>query len=381
MKDIDLIAFKLECYDSDDFIKDLSNSGITYVIFLYNPLSGYLIISNVFKSDKKKIRLPTGIIHEFNWMVYVALFPIAIIIDLIFVSIKVNQIVKKYKPKNAFVDNTFFAVLFARLRKNAKIQNFIYASHDWLGDNAKKLNFSNFFKYFFAKLFIKCDSFSCKSADIVLHHTQQVKNNRVSYWKENIIRGKEYLYKPHFSPFSSILNNSEPSISDNELIFLGRATEYSGLEFVLEAIAETNYKLNVIGTKNALIKTLARANNKSSFEYLGYLERDKIYEIVSHSVIGLNIITSNNSHTVHTVPSKVIDYLRCGIPTVVTKNIGPFYEVIQEYNIGLVIEPNKEEILKAFDQIRSNNKYYEDNIKTFFKNYSFSNPLDYLKIK
>ena len=381
MKSIDLIAYKIEAYDSDDFIKDLSNSNITYVIFLYNPLSGYSIVSNVFKSDKKKTMLPTALIHKFNWITYVILFPIAFIIDFIMVSIKVNQIVKKYSPENAFVDNTYIAIHFAKLRKKAKIQNFIYASHDWLGDNEKNLSFSNFFKYCFSKFFIKCDSYACKRADIVLHHTENVKNKRTSYWKENIIKGEEFLYKPNFSPLSSILDKSESSINSNALIFLGRVTNFSGLDLVLNSIAETKYKLNVVGATNTLLSSLIKANDKADFEYLGYLDRDKIYEIVSRSVIGLNLITSNNSHTIHTIPSKVIDYLRCGIPVVVTKDIGSFSDVVTEYNIGIVISANNEEIIKAFNQIRTNHNLYRDNIAKFFTEYPFSNILDYLKLE
>lgn len=382
MKDIDLIAYKIEAYDSDDFIKDLSRNGVSYLVILFNPGSGYSIVSNVIENQKGKTKLLTPMVEvNFVWIIYVILFPLTFLIDYILVSFKISLLVRKYKPHNAFVDNTFVAFHFARLRKKTKIKNLIYGSHDWFDIRTKSLNFSNFLSHCFAYLFLSFDYYVCGSSDVVLNHTELVQENRDRFWKRNIVSGMEYLYRPHLTPIVGNKSFSQ-SLSKNKIIFLGRATKFSGLGLTLNAINGTDYEINIVGhpEKDIVNKLLELDNMKKNFKHLGFCDRSYFYEICFQSIAGIALITSDEVHTVYTIPSKVVDYLRCGIPVICTKNIGPFSDVIMKYNIGLVIEPNKDEIVKAFDCARSKEKYFADNIKTFFKEYPFSNFLDFLEL-
>ena len=383
MKGIDLIAYKIEAYDSDDFIKDLSSNGVSYLVLLFNPVSGYYVVSNVVENQKGRTKLLTGIIAKNNnWVfrtILPLIFPLTFLIDYILVSRKISLLVRKYKPINAFVDNTFIALHFARLRRKSKINNLIYASHDWFDGGKKSISFSNFLEHCFSYLFLIFDYYVCGSSDVVLNHTKIVQENRERYWGRSIIRKLEYLYKPHLTPITSQQALSECA-NKNKIIFLGTVTDSSGLELALNAINGTDYELNIVGQLNKVVKNLIESDSINNFKYLGFCDRSIFYEIFSQSIVGINLITSSDVHTVHTIPSKVIDYLRHGVPVICTKNIGPFAEVIVEYNIGIIINPDKNEIIKAFDCIRSNNKYYAENIKTFFKEYPFSNLLDYLKL-
>ncbi len=379
MKVIDLIAYKIEAYDSDDFIKDLSSNGVSYLVLLFNPVSGYSIVSNVVENQKGKRKLLSGIVAKKNNWVFRTIFPLTFIIDYILVSRKISLLVRMYNPKNAFVDNTFIALHFARLRRKSKINNLIYASHDWFDGGKKSLSFSNFLKHCFSYLFLIFDYYVCGSSDVVLNHTKLVQENRESYWGRSIIRKLEYLYKPHLTPITSQQALSECE-NKNKIIFLGTATDSSGLELTLNAINGTDYELDIVGQLNKVVKNLIESNNINNFKYLGFCDRSIFNEIFSQSIVGINLITSGDVHTVHTIPSKVVDYLRHGVPVICTKNIGPFAEVIVEYNIGIIIDPDKDEILKALYCIKSNNNIFVENIKTFFEEYPFSNLIGYLEL-
>ena len=379
MKNIDLIAYKIEAYDSDDFLKTLSANNLTYIVFLFNPASGYRIVSNVVSTSKKRtILLTGGITRQFHWIIYAILYPVTFIVDYFVLAFKINKFIKKFSPRNGFVDNTFTAFHFAYLRKKSKIDNLVYASHDWFQIDKESFNISNFLKSCFSYLFLKFDYFVCQNADIVLNHTKIVKENRSNYWNKNIIKGKEYFYKPPLSPIFDRSQN-KPKIK-NKIVFLGWATKSSGLNEILNAINQSEYQLYAIGKENETIKHILGLSNFKNFNHLGFLERSKFDNIFNESIAGINLITSKNVHTVHTIPSKIIDYLRYGVPIICTNNIGPFAEVILKYKLGVIISPTKHEIIEAIENISLNQEDYSKNIRFFFKDFPFSNLLKYFKV-
>ena len=380
MKNIDLIAFKINAYDSDDFIKDLSSNGVSYIVLLFNPVSGYSIISNVVKNQKKPTKILTGISGErLSSKLHSIFFPITFFIDYLRITRKISQLVRRYSPENAFVDNTYFAFFFARLRKKSKINNLVYASHDWLGGENDSFKITNLFKYRLSSLFLICDYYACRNSDIVFNHTKILQQKRNNYWDDSFCK-KEIYYRPHLTPLYNASDVLEFDISKNKIIFLGTATIDSGLELTLNAIKNDDYELNLIGMLNKTVKDMIKLDQNRKIKHLGYCSRSDFHKIFNSSIAGINLITSNKVHTVYTVPSKVMDYLRYGVPVVATKNIGIFAETIEEYGIGIVINPNKEEIISAFNQIKLNYKFYAKNIKRFFEEYPFSNIVDYLKL-
>jgi glycosyltransferase involved in cell wall biosynthesis len=378
LKNIDLIAYKIEAYDSDDFIQDISSKGLSYLIMIFDPHHGYHIISNVGEIQEEKTKLVAGALtKKYHWIFYALLYPITFLIDYYIVSKKINQLVDRYNPTNAFVDNTFVALHFSRLRKKSKIKNLVYGSHDWFDVEKVSFSLSSFLKYCFSYLFLVFDYQACRNSDIVLNHTEIVGKKRLNHWGKNIIKNKEYFYKPNLTPILS--KNFDQKKSNNKIIFLGWATSSSGLKLTLDSIKGSNYELNIIGKPSEAVKSIKNENNISNFKHLGFLDRSKFSEAFDQCIAGINIITSEDVHTVHTVPSKVIDYLRHGVPVICTKNIGPFSEIISEYNLGLIIEPNNHAIIKAINEINANKTFFSENIKIFFNEYPFSNLFEYFE--
>ena len=91
---------------------------------IFDPHHGYHIISNVGEIQEEKTKLVAGALtKKYHWIFYALLYPITFLIDYYIVSKKINQLVDRYNPTNAFVDNTFVALHFSRLRKKSKIKN------------------------------------------------------------------------------------------------------------------------------------------------------------------------------------------------------------------------------------------------------------------
>jgi len=360
----------------------LENAGLKAIVILFNPISGYKIVfCNMGKQKYKSSRFLLGIIAtKFNRLLYSIFFPFAFIIDYVLVARQVDVLAIKYMPKVGYVDNTFIARYFAKLRKNKKLTTLIYASFDWFGDNENKT--FNPLRYLFSRLFLSFDTYVCKISDIVLCHTDNIRKARRKYLGVDFPIN-DVVFNPNLTlvdcQYVSELSN--PTLK-NKIIFLGNATDNSGLDITLNAIRGTSYKMCLAGPKNHIVDNLYQSENSINFEYMGFANREDMCLIFSDILVGLNLITSENTHTSYTIPSKVMDYLRYGIPVVITKNIGPFSDVVRQYEIGHVVDVDVDEyeILNAIDDIANNQKQFKKNISIFFEAYQFDNIVDVITL-
>ncbi len=365
---IDLFGYKIEGYDNDNFIRQLDDLKFRYIVIVMNPTSGYKIVTNLEKIYfENKIFLCSIASKSFPKFLYSILFPILFFVDHVILFQKFKKLFNSFEANNCFSDNTYGATYLAYLRKKNKIDHFMYASFDWIGENSKKINFFKFHKYLFSKMFVLCDYYCCKNADITLNHTMYVEKGRKEYWKKNITK-KEKIYKP----FVTKHRFKKYQKKKKTILFLGQALSSSSLDKVLLSIKESDYRLKIIGVGNPVVKKLSLDFGNDLFSNTGYLERDQFAKNVIDCFVGINLVDTSNDHSKYTVPSKVVDYLRYGIPVLATPNIGVFHEYIRKYKMGIIVdEINAESIKASLDLIFSKNTFYSENINNFFETFTF----------
>ena len=94
---------------------------------------------------------------------------------------------------------------------------------------------------------------------------------------------------------------------------------------------------------------------------------------------GVNLITSRTSYSSMTVPAKICDYLQYLLPPLVTPNLGYYAHIISENQLGLVVEPLKDEITKGLVSLYKEQHIYRKIIIDYIKANSRSLVKDYLE--
>lgn len=161
--------------------------------------------------------------------------------------------------------------------------------------------------------------------------------------------------------------------------FLGMLKSHQGIELVLDNL---NYifskfpklKIEIIGSgpEEQRIKKKA-AKYKKNVKFYGFIEKDnQVEKIMKNWSIGIATyipISSNESYWGD--PSKIKTYLSLGIP-VITTNVSYFSKEIKKNKAGIIIDYNKESLLKSIDDILKNKVDYQKNAYNLAKKYDYN---------
>jgi hypothetical protein len=251
----------------------------------------------------------------------------------------------------------------------------LYASQDWLGDNLQVNKFTSSLKYGFSGLFVLCDYIGAKYTTILLNHTVNLQVARNSFWGHRL-NSNEYIYNPDFAinyHFSNLLFDD-----GNEILFIGNCNSSSSIDKILNCIENSKYVLTIIGPVNDYLNNIVKIKNKK-LKILGPLKRSDFKKYSKNCFMGINIISDGNSHSKYAIQSKTIDYLKLGLPILVTNNLGVTAEFVEKYQIGRLLDQNVglDKIRDAIDDIYSN-KQYKENIINISNKYNFSKISEFL---
>lgn len=118
---------------------------------------------------------------------------------------------------------------------------------------------------------------------------------------------------------NSILEVKE---SDNVILYTGSISERYGIKNLVDAflnIEVSNYQLWICGDgdyKDSIVK-IAEFNNK--IKYLGQLPFNKIQQLQKKATVLVNPRTSEGEYTKYSFPSKTMEYLASGTPTIMNR--------------------------------------------------------------
>lgn len=139
---------------------------------------------------------------------------------------------------------------------------------------------------------------------------------------------------------------------NNSVCYIGGITKLRGIEEVVAACEKAGVTLNLAGGfENEQLKTKIIANK--NVNYLGYLSREEIQNILAHSFAGIVTLFPTPNHN-NSYPIKMFEYMASGIP-VIASNFEKWIPIIEGNSAGICVDPyNIEEIANAIKYLKEN---------------------------
>lgn len=131
---------------------------------------------------------------------------------------------------------------------------------------------------------------------------------------------------------SQLMNTElEEKTSLKTILYTGTLNEKYGILNLLEAfslIEKENYRLQICGTGEAEKKILAMAERDHRIDFRGRVSREEAVQLHKKATVLINPRNSEGEYTKYSFPSKIMEYLVSGVPTIVYKLPG----MPEEYN-------------------------------------------------
>ncbi len=367
MNEIDVVAYKVESFDSDCFKEDLIAYSSNSIILMFNKNRIWVAYKPEYCKIKKNI-MKFLLINKPK--VFYNLYPLLFIIDHFRIFYFFLSICLKYRVKVVLIENTYVAAIVGVLGIFNLFQKMIYLPGDWLaGDKTKKgirsyIGSNIMFPFF--------DYLACRLSDITLNGTKSMADARYNYWGRSISK-KELIFLNRLeikTKYTDLKNNR------NKIVFIGNIREDSGLELIIKSLniirKSFNITLKIVGANNKYYTSLNKLAEKYQveqyIEFVGFVDRDNFEEVFSDCFCGINLLMTKNSYTSKTLPAKVFDYLQYLLPVIITENIGPAVEIVQSNKFGLVIEPSEDKFVEALINIYKDQELYRKNIVNYYIN-------------
>jgi len=129
----------------------------------------------------------------------------------------------------------------------------------------------------------------------------------------------------------------------SSVVYVGNITANRGIRELVKAVGLLSEvfdaKLVLAGSfaSKHLEEEVTRLRGWSRVEYCGFVDRQRIAEILSSARVGA-IILYPEPNFVRSMPIKLFEYMACGIP-VVASNFPAWHEIIQNAGCGLLVDP------------------------------------------
>lgn len=373
MTRIDILAYKMYSYDTDAFIEDIIDYSNNSIILIhdFDKITVSYKPSNV-KFNKITIRSFSTNNSKLNYY----LSPLLLLIHSFMLTKLFLIICWKYRPKVCWIENVYAAVIVGVLRKCHLCGKSIHVPGDWLVSTSKQKLFSYIANNL---LFPILDYWACRLNDLVLDHADRITEARYKFWGKKVAKKeKPYLYKPRIKT-----NNIRIDKMSKNICFIGDMRKDSGLDIAIKSLSyirnQKDIVLKIIGPKRQNYDYFTNLTKEYHVEpyvdFLGFLETDKLGEILDDCFCGINILTSINSYSNYATPGKQIHYLQFLLPIIATENSGTLVTMIKEKKLGVIIEPLEDAFQEAIIQVYADQEKYRKNI------ISFINSLQQVSIK
>lgn len=144
------------------------------------------------------------------------------------------------------------------------------------------------------------------------------------YMKEHIpTKSDNYVVvEGIYSDDLSVENESHVADNTKKIVYTGTLAERYGIMNLVKAftlIPDSNMRLVIIGRGEAVPKIKEAAQKELRIIYLGQLPREEVLQIQRQSSLLVNPRTSEGEFTKYSFPSKTMEYLASGIPTILNK--------------------------------------------------------------
>jgi glycosyltransferase involved in cell wall biosynthesis len=155
---------------------------------------------------------------------------------------------------------------------------------------------------------------------------------------------------------------NEVSWSDREqaICYIGTLTENRGIYDILESIKDLDLKFYLAGNWHdpAFEKKCQKHPAWNKVEFLGYIDQEKIYEILGKVKAGLSMLHPLPNYVL-AYTGKMFEYMAAGVPVIIS-DFNLWTELLEQTNCGISCTPKDHLALKnAIQEILSNDKKAE----------------------
>jgi glycosyltransferase involved in cell wall biosynthesis len=154
----------------------------------------------------------------------------------------------------------------------------------------------------------------------------------------------------------------------NEVYYIGNFLKWKGVGDLIKAIAKLdNIVLNIVGAgsnKNELISLTNKLNITNRVNFLGFLNKDQIYEILTKKS-KITIIPNNSTiYSEFSTPIKLYEYMATN-NVIIASNLSPIRELIDNKNGFLFESGNIEDLANTITTVLNMNN---DNLQKIADN-------------
>lgn len=368
MSKIDILAFKMYSSDTESFIDDIIGYSRNSIILVYDldKISVHYKPPNVNFKENTLVFFKTQN-DKLNYYISPLLYSIYLLRLLkLFLFI-----CWRYRPKVAWIENTYAGMIVGFLRKFHLCDKSIYLPGDWL---VNPINKKRLFSYLGNNvLFPSMDYLACKYNDLVLNHTQTISDERYNFWGRKIAKNEKlYIYSPRIK----ISNISLDKMAKN-ICFIGQMRKESGLDLAIKALNKIrqyqDISIIIIGPKTKEYEYFWQLSKQYHVEqyvkFLGFVETDRFIEILPDCFCGIGVITIKETYSFYTIPGKMMHYIQYMLPVIVSEGIGYFSTIVRDNKLGLVIESSEAEFINAVCKIYNDQKEYRNNIIKYINSF------------
>ena len=380
MHKIDILAFKANTFDSEDFANALMAYNSNCII-LTMDLDKMTVVH---KAPHVKLKKNIFKFHKIkNSKINDLFLPFLFLFDIILIIRILAGICFRYRPRICWIENVYAAFIIGLLKIFNGYGELIYLPGDWLVNAAHKTPRSYIANNM---LFPLLDYFVCRFSDVVVYSDERLAQARFKFWGRKIPK-REKIYSALYFPGMRLkVNNREGE--KNAICFLGDMRLDSGLDIAIKVLRdlrkEKDIVIKIIGRKGqnfGYFWKMAKDYGLDPYvEFLGFVKTENLMEAAADCFCGINILTSINSFSNYAIPGKQMHYLQLLLPIIATENAGTLVTVIREKSLGLIIEPSAEAFREAVLKIHRDQVMYRKNIMDFVNNLKFIPIKEFIEI-
>lgn len=386
-------------------MKNVEKQSILYIVNFYGspPLnyfekylneskSGYLTIIKLpaVRSSKNRINIDAfikdeeGDKHNINLnlffpLPYFLIFLVQYVLNFFILFILLSKI-KRKKFSIIIGESNFGGAITYLLKKIGRCDFSIYFNGDILPDtqSSKKCFFLPNNESFFFPILKLIDStliITQNSLRKIGYRNDLIwyGDKKIEEWdsKRGLESHKKIIFHGVFIDYKEYEKYSFVKKNINDICYIGRIDDYVGFDILIPSLALIkktipNIKLHIIGGSEVSIekyKKLAKQNSvQEHVKFYGYVPRmEDAYNIMSHCALGLALYKPvKDNVSMYTNPGKPKEYIKVGIPVLLTKGGPEIGQEMVKYNAGIAVDFDKQQVSDAIIKIMSNNDIYTE---------------------